>query len=254
MSEQRNRVIRLCAISDTHDMAFTIPECDVCCHCGDWSPLELQGNFEAMYEWLEAFVETLLNLPCRYVVLIAGNHDYIMESDVARNIFDEIQARCGGVRRYEDEHGVMHIDKKIHYLDRSSVDLLGLKFWGSPVTKQVNRYCKYWAFETNVPSYDIPNDVDIILTHQPPELNGLGNILWDVNDPSEPLGCNTLTKAVEQTHAKYHFCGHIHTGNHAASRYCNGTIGVNVSILDDDYEVAYEPRIVNIETPRIPQG
>jgi hypothetical protein len=238
---KNNDTIRLCALSDTHGLDFTIPDCNIFCHCGDWSPLAYQSNFEAMVDWLDYFVDTLLHLPCRYVVIIAGNHDLIMESETARDVFDEIQSRQGAIRKYRDEHGILRTDKKIHYLDRSSAELMGLKFWGSPVTQQVNRYRKYWAFETNRPSFDIPSDTDIILTHQPPEWKGLGNVLWGINDPSEPLGCKVLTDAVMQTQAIYHFCGHIHTGNHEVCRYPNGTIGVNVSMLDEGYEARYEP-------------
>ena len=48
-----------------------------------------------------------------------------------------------------------------------------------------------------------------------------------------------LTESVLQTRARYHFCGHIHTGNHSPCRYPNGTIGVNVSMLDEGYEAQY---------------
>lgn len=238
---KNNDTIRLCALSDTHGLDFTIPDCDIVCHCGDWSPLAYQSDFEAMYDWLDYFVDALLYLPCRYVVIIAGNHDLIMESETARDIFDDIQERQGGVRKYRDEQGNLQTNKKIHYLGCSSVELMGLKFWGSPVTQQVNRYRKYWAFEMNSPSFDIPADTDIILTHQPPEWKGLGNVLWGIHEPSEPLGCKVLTESVLQTRARYHFCGHIHTGNHAPCRYPNGTIGVNVSMLDEGYEARYEP-------------
>lgn len=94
---------------------------------------------------------------------------------------------------------------------------------------------------TNEPNFDIPNDTDIVLTHQPLEWKGLENVLWGINEPSKPLGCKVLTNAVIQTQAKYHFCGHIHTGNHSECRYSNGiTVGVNVSMLDEDYEKAYD--------------
>ena len=49
-----------------------------------------------------------------------------------------------------------------------------------------------------------------------------------------------LTESVLQTRARYHFCGHIHTGNHAPCCYKNGTMGVNVSMLDEGYEAHYE--------------
>ena len=226
-----NQTTRIVALSDTHGLPFTIPACDICCHCGDWSPLACQGDFEAMYAWLERFVDRLLQLPCRYVIIIAGNHDMVMESESFQDVFDNIQ-----------KQKLANTEKKIHYLNCTSVRLMGLNFWGSPVTRQINRYRKYWAFETNYPAYDIPDDTDIILTHQPPDLNGLGNVLWGIDSPSRPLGNAALTNAVEKSHARYHFCGHIHTGNHEKCPYRNGrTIGVNVSLLDEAYEIQYKP-------------
>ena len=109
---------------------------------------------------------------------------------------------------------------------------------------------------TNEPNFDIPNDTDIVLTHQPLEWKGLGNVLWGIDEPSKPLGCKVLTEAVMQTQAKYHFCGHIHTGNHERSRYLNGTIGVNVSMLDEGYGAHYKPFSCAIKNKKavLPQG
>ena len=203
-----------------------------------------------MYAWLESFIENLHSLPCRYVVIIAGNHDLVMEPDAPNpaGIFDEIQEHLGLISHYVDENGSKQSQKKIHYLNESSVELMGLKFWGSPITRQVNRCRKFWAFETNSPHYDIPPDTDIILTHQPSDFNGLGDVHWNSPFPSKPLGCKVLTEAVEMTRAKYHFCGHIHTGNHQASTYRNGiTMGVNVSMLDEYYEPAYAPYLCTLQ-------
>ena len=131
----------------------------------------------------------------------------------------------------------------MHYLNRTSVGLDGVRFWGSPVTKQINRYRKYWAFETNTPRYDIPEDTEVILTHHPSDYKGLGNTHWRMPEPSKRLGVKSLTDAVLKTKAKMHLCGHIHTGNHSPVVYMNEaqTIGCNVSMLDENYCVAYDP-------------
>ncbi len=246
----RSKDLRICALSDTHGRAFSIPDCDIFCHCGDWSPLRIQNDYESMFKWLNKFVQMLYDLPCKYVVIIAGNHDFVMESETATDVFDEIQEQLGYIKTYIDEKGIKRTEKKIHYLDRTSVELMGAKFWGTPVTRQVNRYRKYWAFEKNRPDYDIPKDTDIILTHQPSDWGGLGNVHYGLGSESEELGCKYLTNAVVGTHAKYHLCGHIHTGNHEGCIYPNGpggafrldgTHGINVSMLDEDYEEAYKP-------------
>ena len=236
-----DNALTLCALSDSHGYSFSIPKCDIFCHCGDWSPLRIQCNYEAMFEWLESFVEFLCNLPCRYVVLIAGNHDNIMRTQSAETVFDDLQEKLGAILTYVDADGVRHREKKVHYLRENTVELLGVKFWGSPVTRQINPYRKYWAFENNRPMYPIPEDADVILTHMPSDCEGLGTVHNDSQRRANKLGCPYLTSAVTGSHAKYHFCGHIHTGNHQGCTYPNGTIGVNVSMLDESYEKAYEP-------------
>lgn len=235
--------MKICALSDTHGYDFTIPECDVFCHCGDWSPLEIHDDFVSMASWMETFITHLCNLPCRHVVIISGNHDLIMDSLMGKGMFEDIQYRLCLCTSFIGENGVPKTEKKVHYLNRTSVELDGVRFWGSPVTKQIDRYRKHWAFETNTPEYDIPEYTDVILTHHPSDYKGLGNTHWHMPEPSKRLGVKSLTDAVLKTKAKMHLCGHIHTGNHSPVVYMNEaqTIGCNVSMLDENYVVAYDP-------------
>jgi hypothetical protein len=68
MAKQINHRVRLCVLSYTHGLDFTISDCDIFWHGGDWSPLAYQSNFEAMYEWLDYFVETSLHLIMHHAV------------------------------------------------------------------------------------------------------------------------------------------------------------------------------------------
>ena len=237
----------ICGISDTHGHEFSIDPCDILCHCGDWSPLEIQNDFCAMLKWMEKFITHLCELPCSHVVIIAGNHDRIMDSILGNGIFEDVQYRLGLTSTFIGDDGIPVTRAKVHYLDRESIVLDGLKFWGSPVTKQVNRYCKYWAFETNNPQYDIPPDADVVLTHQPSDYKGLGNTNWHCMEPSKRLGSPSLTEAVTGSNAVLHLCGHIHTGNHECVTYSNYiTRGYNVSMLDEGYEKHYEPLYIRL--------
>lgn len=247
MNESKN-TLKICATSDTHGNPIVIPECDFFCHCGDWSPLYLQDNFVRMQSWLDAFITNLCQLPCRYVVIIAGNHDLIMESMLGKDIFRNTQYRLGLTRTALDSDGIPVQECKVHYLNRDSVTLDGVTLWGSPVTRQINRAVKRWAFETNHPSYDIPSKADIVLTHQPPSCNGLGNTYWKQSTPSKRLGSDELRDAVYGSNAKLLMCGHIHTGNHKMTSLNNEakTRVCNVSYLDEDYEIAYPVTELNL--------
>lgn len=50
---------------------------------------------------------------------------------------------------------------------------------------------------------------------------------------------------------RYLFCGHIHTGDHepltTAHDDGSSTVCYNVSRLDENYEIAYDPRVLEIE-------
>ena len=232
--------MKICAISDTHGYTFEVPPCDVFCHCGDWSPTDIQDDFVRMQDWLEEFLKHLCRIPCKHVVLIAGNHDMCMESMMLCHAFKDMQYHLGLTTTVIENGYPKHV-VKVHYLNRDSIILDGVKFWGSPVTHQVNQYIKRWAFETNSPTYEIPDDADIILTHQPPSGNGLGNTYWKQNRPSKRLGSDELKEAVWNSHAKLLLCGHTHTGNHNLTTLNNvaKTKACNVSMLDEQYEVRY---------------
>lgn len=88
---------------------------------------------------------------------------------------------------------------------------------------------------------DIHDDADILLTHQPPSCNGLGNTYWKQSVHSKRLGSDKLKETVWNSNAKLLLCGHIHTGNHKLTTLNNvaKTKACNVSMLDEQYEVRY---------------
>ena len=54
-----------------------------------------------------------------------------------------------------------------------------------------------------------------------------------------------LTKVFEDKKIGINFCGHIHTGDHYGVKY-NDTTVYNVSLLDENYNEAYKPTIIEI--------
>ena len=72
--------MKVIAISDTHGALMSIPECDVVVICGDIIPVEIQTRGDKSAEWFAGeFQQWCLSLPCRKVIFIGGNHDFLLE-------------------------------------------------------------------------------------------------------------------------------------------------------------------------------
>ena len=88
--------------------------------------------------------------------------------------------------------------------------------------------------------------MDILITHTPPFVED-----WDVDvslqTQSSHFGSRALAATIARVKPKLAFCGHIHTGDHRVHDMVheNGLITkiYNVSRLNEDYDVAYEPQI-----------
>ena len=94
---------------------------------------------------------------------------------------------------------------------------------------------------------DIPENVDILLSHDAADINNLGLVPPNIWHPDESLnvGNTILAEAVKLKKPKYYFCGHIHDGNHKVEIIDN-TLMANVSLLNDSYQISYEPLYLNI--------
>lgn len=114
-----------------------------------------------------------------------------------------------------------------------------LKIFGTP-------YCKIfgnWAFmlsnEKLKQKYSfIPEDCDILISHDAPDINNLGLISmghWS----GENAGNTVLAEAVNEKKPKMVFCGHIHSGNHELTKVDN-TWFANVSYVNESYYPSHE--------------
>ena len=85
-----------------------------------------------------------------------------------------------------------------------------------------------------------PND--IWLTHDTPALG-------DSLPPSQEsihAGGQSLAEAIQRIKPRYVFCGHLHTCKDKYLKLDNTEI-YNVSILDNDYHISYEPTYLEID-------
>ena len=83
----------------------------------------------------------------------------------------------------------------------------------------------------------IPEGLDVLISHGP--AYGLCDTVlspaWP-GSPGQPLGSRALLAAVRRVKPRWTLCGHIHTGSHTP---VDGA--VNVSLLDEKYDMAYKP-------------
>lgn len=128
-------------------------------------------------------------------IVIAGNHDRILES------FPEV------LREVDPLNLVMPWT----YLCDSGTEFDGLKIWGSPWTLSfpgMNPHCKAFTVDTEKELAEkwalIPEDTDILITHSPP------HGCLDLNDKKENCGSHALCNYMMRIQPILSVYGHIH--------------------------------------------
>jgi Icc-related predicted phosphoesterase len=81
----------------------------------------------------------------------------------------------------------------------------------------------------------IPEDTDILITHGP----AYGFVDTVESRPYYNLGCELLTKRINQIQPKIHVCGHIHSGYGVKTN--NNTHFINASVLNERYKYTQKP-------------
>lgn len=218
--------MKILAISDTHNQHPSIPKefisnedgsIDIIIHAGDMTSSGRKSEITPFLYWFN-------NLPFKNKILIAGNHDFWLESATSEEIAQLLSNYTG-----------------ITYLNDSGVEIDGIKFWGSPVQP----WFYNWAFnrvdETIKPHWDmIPLDTNILITHGP--IKGY----LDITMRGDSTGCPYLRdKIFELKELKAHICGHIHEG-YGRDEMFNGVQLINASLLNHAYYMTNEPILIEI--------
>ncbi len=213
--------MKIVCLSDTHNCSeqIAVPDGDILIHAGDAT---ITGTIDEVV----LFNEWFASLPHKYKIFVAGNHDWLFETNnkSARKLLDD----------------------SIIYLQDSFTEIENLKIYGSPWQPRFFD----WAFNLNRGAEIaekwklIPDDIDILITHGPP--NG---ILDEVPRKYfvENTGCEDLLKRVEKLRLnklKLHIFGHIHCGYGTAEKF--GVKFINASNCDESYAPTNAPIIVDL--------
>lgn len=218
--------MKIVLFSDTHCQhnSVVLPECDIAIFCGDMSGRGELTDIEDFLEWYSSQEQ------CNDKIFIAGNHDLYFDKERTRyqgSLSFEASLNCM-LRRYPN----------LVYLNNNSIDVQGLKIWGSPITPWF--YGNYWAFNKHRGEdidkvwKNIPLDTDIVVTHGP-----VSYIHDYVPVQQFHAGCEELRKRIEEIKPRIHACGHIHEGYGIIEK--EETIYVNASIMDSNYNPVNKP-------------
>lgn len=177
-------------ISDTHSYHGLLEapsNIDIVIHSGDCSNYRdpYRNEFEV---W--DFIHWFSSLPIENKIYVAGNHDTSIERGLIK-------------RQDFQKEGII-------YLENSSVEIGGLKIYGSPITPLFGD----WAFMRNRAKIhkvwdSIEDDTDILVTHGPPK--SILDSAFRQNNIVELAGCSNLFKRIHNLpNLKAHLFGHIH--------------------------------------------
>lgn len=218
--------LKVLAISDLHGYLPEIKEkADILLISGDISPLNIQWKSLEMIDWLMGdFLVWVKSLPVYKIFLIAGNHDFIFEdsSHLIKNIFDQYMPN------------LVYLEDELYTYNLNGVDWT---IYGTPWSPTFGRWPFMKSEDNLIRIYnEIPNKVDIIMTHCPPYgINKTGVILE--NTYKEDVGSHSLANRLKEIDYKLCVCGHIHSGNH---KFDEETKVVNVSLLNENYKPVYD--------------
>ncbi|KAF2257361.1 Metallo-dependent phosphatase [Trematosphaeria pertusa] len=178
--------IAVVCISDTHNsQPSDIPAGEILIHAGDITQTGTLKEIHASLDWLNS-------LPHPFKVLIAGNHDILL---------DHTQPHADPAARASINWG------NIIYLDSESTTIScangrRLKIYGSPLTPRHGNWAFQYPRNQDVWQTKIPADTDILITHGPPK----GHL------DAGHLGCKYLLDEVWRKKPRLHVFGHVHDG------------------------------------------
>lgn len=240
--------MKFIGLSDTHGYLPNIkdiPECDVICHCGDLVPLDYQRNLGESLGWFHLdFLPWVDSLPCKKFVFIAGNHDFFLEDLMyaKRPDFSVKMRTPSEVLKILLPGDNKSKHSKLVYLRDNSVEIDGKRIYGTPWISDLPG----WAFNKSEEELEtiysnIPKKCDILLSHMPPAIGGVGIVHEQGYNYMADYSSYALAEVMRNRDIHYALCGHVHSGDMEPKIYeAQGKRDhfiLNVSVKDERYIV-----------------
>lgn len=228
--------MKIVGISDMHGVyeGFTIPEADILCICGDIVPLKYQRDIELSDDWfINDFIPWCCKQPVNNIYLVGGNHDFFLQN------------RDYVINQYLKGTKIIYLNNQsAEYADDNTGKIYTI--FGSPDCHIFGHWAFMYEPNTELKHFrKIPKNCDILLTHDP---------IYGVCDvPRESFWNNTKHCGNKELHQVIlekdlkgiSLCGHIHTGDKGLIKF-NNLICYNVSLLNEQYKLAFDPTIINL--------
>lgn len=143
------------------------------------------------------FLNWFIELPYPHKIFVVGNHDLCLW----------------------DAEDIEDLPENIHFLQDCGCEIDGVKFFG---------------LAYNHPETLIPNDVDVLVTHEPPVmiLDESAGVHW---------GNAPLRNRIQEVKPTFHLFGHAHEGY--GTKKIDGITFSNGSSLNDKYDLCNQPKL-----------
>jgi Icc-related predicted phosphoesterase len=236
--------IKATFISDLHSQHrdVYISKCDLLCIAGD---LTYRGELDVLRDLNQWCGELKQEGKVKEVVIIAGNHDLTTcpkKPEYNPSIKESFFTNC-------------------HYLENSSIELMGLKLYGSPASAFFHNWgWNYHRGEEIQAVWDLmlqnhlEKKIDVILTHGPcfKILDWVEREDWifdhsggRIKKKKEHVGDKDLLKVVKQIQPTLFCSGHIHCAYGTIQK--ENTLFVNASTCTEEYNPVNPPIVVDFE-------
>lgn len=214
--------VRVVCISDTHNQQRRLPKLpdgDVLVHAGDFTLKGTQKEILDFNDWLGEQDHP-------YKIVVPGNHEFAF------------QESWWTARAW--------LSNADYVLKDQGCEVMGKKLWGSPYTPEFRGWAfGYGAREGEVRWSQIPEGLDLLITHGPPHTI-FDAVLNKQTKALEHYGCPGLLREVVRAKPKFHVFGHVHEG-YGRGRF-HGVEAANVSQLDgqNQIDVCRAPVVVDL--------
>ncbi|KAH6640377.1 Metallo-dependent phosphatase-like protein [Chaetomium tenue] len=205
---------RFLILSDTHAQPLVTPSVpvDVAIHCGDLTEQSKMAEFRATMALLQG-----IDAPLKLV--IAGNHDFTLDTEVYKKKAAEAHRICSIHPRdmaavygeFDDARvllntysGIIFLDEGTHHFDLRNGARLTV--YVSPFTPSAD---PDWGFQYRLGEqhdFAIDKSADVVITHSPPK-----GVL-DQTSSKQRAGRDQLFAAVARARPRLHCFGHVHEG------------------------------------------